>query len=124
MVARMVSYAAAEQGEARLVSVTGLLSTLLEFREGDWKASGIRVSDLISREPLFVLGSQGQLEQVFLNLLVHSEQSLAQAQQKSITVRTSLLARRLLVQISFTSPPELRKVEDTAAVLGITRSVM
>src|SRR5207249_10815092 len=50
--------------------------------------------------------------------------SLAQAPQKSITVRTSVLARRLLVQISFTSPPELRKVEDTAAVLGITRSVM
>src|SRR5438552_10724998 len=114
MVARMVSYAAAEQGEARLVSVTGLLSTLLEFRDGDWKASGIRVRDLTSREPLFVLGSHGQLEQVFLNLLVHAEQSLADADQKTITVRTSLLAKRLLVEISFSSPPELRKPEETA----------
>ena len=50
--------------------------------------SGIRVRDLTSREPLYVLGSQGQLEQVFLNLFVHAEQSLADAPQKTITIRT------------------------------------
>jgi CheY-like chemotaxis protein len=124
MVARLVSFAAAEQVEARPVEITGLLRSLIEFREGDWKASGIKVRDLTSREPLFVIGSQGQLEQVFLNLFVHVEQSLAQAEQKSMTIRTSLLARRLLVEISFTSPPELRKMEDTASVLGVTRSVI
>jgi CheY-like chemotaxis protein len=124
MVSRLVSFASAEQAEARPVDVTALLRNLIEFREGDWKASGIRVVDLTSREPLFVHGSQGQIEQVFLNLLVHAEQSLADAPQKSITVRTSLLAKRLLVEISFTSPAELRKPEDTAAVLGVTRSVI
>jgi CheY-like chemotaxis protein len=82
------------------------------------------VRDLTSPESLFVLGSQGQLEQVFLNLFVHAEQSLAGAEQKSITIRTSTLAKRLLVEISFTSPAELRKPEDTAAVLGVTRSVI
>ena len=107
MVARLVSYAAAEQGDARPVDVSGLLRNLIEFREGDWKASGIRVRDLTSRESLYVLGSQGQLEQVFLNLLVHAEQSLAEAEQKSITIRTSLLAKRLLVEISFTRPSEI-----------------
>ena len=71
-----------------------------------------------------MLGSQGQLEQVFLNLFVHAEQSLAGAEQKSITIRTSVLAKRLLVEISFTSPSELRKPEDMAAVLGVTRSVI
>jgi GAF domain-containing protein/CheY-like chemotaxis protein len=124
MVSRLVSFASAEQAEARPVDVIALLRNLIEFREGDWKASGIRVVDLTSREPLFVHGSQGQIEQVFLNLLVHAEQSLADAPQKSITVRTSLLAKRLLVEISFTSPAELRKPEDTAAVLGVTRSVI
>jgi len=124
MVARLVSFAAAEQVEARPVEVGGLLRNLIEFREGDWKASGIRVRDLTSREPLIVIGSQGQLERVFLNLFVHVEQRLAQAEQKSLTIRTSLLARRLLVEISFSSPPELRKMEDTASVLGVTRSVI
>jgi CheY-like chemotaxis protein len=124
MVSRLVSYAAAEQGEARPVDISALLRTLIEFREGDWKATGIRVRDLTSRESLFVLGSQGQLEQVFLNLFVHAEQSLAGAEQKSITIRTSMLAKRLLVEVSFTSPSELRKPEDMAAVLGVTRSVI
>jgi GAF domain-containing protein len=124
MVSRLVSYAAAEQAEARPVDISALLRSLIEFREGDWKATGIRVRDLTSTEPLFVLGSQGQLEQVFLNLFVHAEQSLAVAELKSITIRSSMLAKRLLVEISFTSPAELRKPEDMAAVLGVTRSVI
>jgi len=123
MVARLVSYASAEQ-EARPISITALLRTLIEFREGDWKASGIKVRDLTMREPLNVLGSQGQLEQVFLNLLVHAEQSLADATQKTITIRTSVLARRLLVEIAFTAPPQSRNPEEVAGVLGLTRSVI
>jgi GAF domain-containing protein/CheY-like chemotaxis protein len=124
IVSRLVSYAEAEQAEARPVDISALLRTLIEFREGDWKATGIRVRDLTAPEPLFVLGSQGQLEQVFLNLFVHAEQSLAGSEQKSIAIRTNTLAKRLLVEISFTSPAELRKPEDTAAVLGVTRSVI
>lgn len=124
MVSRLVSFAAAEQTEARPVDISGLLRTLIEFREGDWKATGIRVRDLTSREAQFVLGSQGQLEQVFLNLFVHAEQSLASAEQKSLTIRTSMLARRLLVEISYTSPLELSKPEEMAAILGVTRSVI
>ena len=124
MVARLVSFAAAEQFEAHPVCITTLLRNLIEFREGDWKASGIRVRDLTSREPLYVLGSQGQLEQVFLNLFVHAEQSLAGAPQKAITIRTSVLAKRLVVEVAFTAAPGWRKPEETAAVVGVTRSVI
>jgi GAF domain-containing protein/CheY-like chemotaxis protein len=124
MVERLVSFAAAEQGEARAIDMGELLRSLVEFRVGDWRASGIRVQDLISREPIFVLGSRGQLEQVFLNLLVHAEQSLARAPQKTITIRTSVLARRLLVEIAFSAPPQSGNPEETAAVLGVTRSVI
>ena len=124
MVSRLVSYAAAEQAEAKSVDISALLANLIEFREGDLKASGIRIRNLVSRDAMFVLGSQGQLEQVFLNLLVHAEQSLAESEHKTITVRTSLLAKRVLVEISFSSPSDLRKPEDTAAVLGVTRGVV
>lgn len=124
IVARLVSYAAAEQSEARPVSVGALLRTLIEFREGDWKASGIRLTETISREPLTVPGSQGQLEQVFLNLLVHAEQAIAESPRKTISIRTSVLAKRLLVEISFSAAPESSKPEDAASILGITRSVV
>jgi len=104
IVERLVSYASADQGDARHVEVGALLRTLIEFREGDWKASGIRARDVTMPEPVFVLGSRGQLEQVFLTLLVHAEQALAEAPQKNITVRTSVLAKRLLVEIVFSGP--------------------
>ncbi|MGA3239976.1 MAG: GAF domain-containing protein [Bryobacteraceae bacterium] len=124
MVARLVSFAAAEQPVARPVSISALLRNLIEFREGDWKASGIRLQEMISREPLHVLGSQGQLEQVFLNLLVHVEQSLAESPKKVVTIRTSLMGKRLLLEISFSAPPEPSQPEGTAAILGVTRSVI
>jgi GAF domain-containing protein len=124
MVARLVSFAAAEQPVARPVSISALLRNLVEFREGDWKASGIRLHETISREPLHVLGSQGQLEQVFLNLLVHVEQSLAESPKKIISIRTSLMGKRILTEISFSAPPEPSQPEGTAAILGVTRSVI
>ncbi len=124
IVDRLVSYAEAEQSEVRPVAIGALLRNLIEFREADWKASGIRVLDLTTREPLFVLGSQGQLEQVLLNLLVHAEQSLTESGQKLITIRTSELAKRLLIEITFTGPPVSRKPGDAAAVLGVARSVV
>jgi len=123
MVSRLVSFAA-EQVEARPVCINTLLHNLIEFREGDWKASGIRVRNLTSREPLYVLGSQGQLEQAFLNMLVHAEQSLAGVPQKVLTIRTSVLAKRLLVEVAFSAPPESRQAGETAAVLGLTRTVV
>jgi len=124
MVARLVTFASSEQVEARPVAVGDLLLRLIDFREGDWRASGIRVRDLVFREPLKVLGSHGQLEQVFLNLLVHAEQALAGTQQKTLTIRTSVLAKRLLVEISFSAPGEWRNVEETTSVLGLTQSVV
>ncbi len=124
MVTRLVSFASNEQVEARPVDVNGLLRALIDFREGDWKASGIRVRDLTASDPIYVLGSHGQLEQVFLNLLLHAEQSLMDTASKALTVRTSLLARRLLVEISFSASVEDRKPEETAAVLGVSRSVV
>jgi len=124
MVARLVSFAAAEQPVAKPVSISGLLRNLIEFREGDWKATGIRLRENISREPLHVLGSQGQLEQVFLNLLVHVEQSLAESPKKTVTIRTSVMGKRLLTEISFSAPPQPSQPEETAAILGVTRSVI
>jgi GAF domain-containing protein len=125
VVARLVTFASSEQVEARPVAVGDLLRRLIDFRENDWKASGIRLRDVVLHEPLKVLGSHGQLEQVFLNLLVHAEQALVEAQEKTLTIRTSVLAKRLLVEISFSAPPEWRSnAEETAAVLGVTNSVV
>jgi GAF domain-containing protein/CheY-like chemotaxis protein len=125
MVARLVGFSGSELVEARPVCISTLLRDLIEFRKGDWKASGIRIVDLISPEPLFVLGARGQLEQVFLNLLVHAEQSLAESATKAISIRTIVLSKQLVVEIAFTAPPEPpHRAAETASLLGVTRSVI
>jgi len=123
IVARLVSFAAG-QVESSLVDVNVLLRNLIEFRLADWKASGIRVCDLTGEDSICVLGSQGQLEQVFLNLLVHGEQLLADAPERVISVRTSQLAKRALIEIGFSFPGEGSPDEGAAGVLGVARSVI
>lgn len=124
MVARLTAFGGSDAVEARPVCVSTLLRSLIEFRQADWKASGIRIDGPIPREPLFVAGSLGQLEQVFLNLLVHAEQSLAEAPQKTITIGATVLNKRLLVEIAFTAPPDLHQADEAASVLSVTRSVI
>jgi signal transduction histidine kinase/CheY-like chemotaxis protein len=104
IVSRLMSFARTEKAEARPVEINSLLSSLMEFLAGKWKAAGIQVTDRLSAEPIHVLGFHGQLEQVFLNLFVHAEQAMANAEQRHLYISTSLLARRVLVAISYTGP--------------------
>jgi CheY-like chemotaxis protein len=70
-------------------------------------------------EPLAVLGSEGQLEQVFLDLVMHAEQALADATEKLITLRTMRLARKALVDISYSAPDAAAGPDAGAATLGL-----
>jgi K+-sensing histidine kinase KdpD/CheY-like chemotaxis protein len=101
IVDRLVGFAGTGQAQTQPVELNGLLRNLIEFREREWKVRGIRARSLLADDPMIVLGSHGQLEQVFLNLLVHAEQSLSESSEKTIAIRTSLVARRILVEIGF-----------------------
>src|SRR5665213_132817 len=101
IVSRLVSFARPAETVARLVDVNALGSGLLQFREPEWKALGLRVQNHLSPEPALVLGVQGQIEEVFLNLLVSAEQSAARSAAKTLEVSSSLLAGRVVVEIRY-----------------------
>lgn len=101
IVRRLVSFGSTERVEAKPVEINGLLSGLMEFREREWKASGVRVEKSLSPEPVWMLGAQGQLEQVFLNLLVHAEQLAAAVPDGAIRVASSVVAKRVLVEVAY-----------------------
>jgi len=128
IVIRLVGFAGAGQAQPQPVELNGLLRNLIEWRAREWKVRGIRVHSLLAEEPMTVLGSHGQLEQVFLNLLVHAEQSLSEASEKLITIRTSLIARRILVEIGYSGPQTgadpFSGLPDEAASLGVCRSLI
>lgn len=124
IVARLVGFAGTSQTQPQPVEINAVLRNLIEFREREWKVRGIHVRSLLADEPATVMGSHGQLEQVFLNLLVHAEQSLSDASEKLITIRTSQIARRILAEIGYSGPhlgadPLAQWSEESAGALGL-----
>src|ERR1700722_918622 len=97
IVTRLVGFAGVGEARPQPVEMNGLVRSLIEFREREWKVRGIRVHSLLAEEPMTVMGSQSQIEQVFLNLLVHAKQLLFDSSEKLITIRTSLIGRRALI---------------------------
>jgi len=104
IVNRLVSFARRSDAVAQHVDVGGVVAGLVRFREPEWKALGLRVQHRIGTEASPVLGVEGQLEQVILNLLVHAEQCAAQTAAKSIFIKTGVLAGRALVEIDYSAP--------------------
>ncbi len=130
IVTRLVSFVQPENAQAEPVELNLLVRNLMQFREREWKACGIQLRNLTKETPLYVLGSQGQLEQVILNLFVHAEQSLEEALEKRITVRADLLANRVFIEIGYSaalqpatagegSPPLAYHAQGEAATLGL-----
>jgi len=112
IVSRLVSFGKVEQGELGRVDLNGLLSSLLKFRAPEWKVKGVETQAQLAPKRAIVMGSAGQLEQVLLNLLVDAEKSAAEAVEKTIVVSTSLLAKRVLVEILYpTRSSELHRTD-------------
>ncbi len=103
IVARLDSLAKVEQTEVQAVDLAAMVAGLLQFREPECKAKGVEIRSQLAAKPTIIMGSPEQLEQVLLNLLVDAEKSAAEAREKVITVSSSLLARRMLVEILYST---------------------
>ena len=101
IVSRLVSFARPAESGTRLVDVSALAGSLMQFREPEWKALGLRVQNRLSPESAMVLGVPGQIEEVFLNLLVAAEQRAARSPAKTLEVTSSRIAGRVVVEIHF-----------------------
>lgn len=133
IVARLVSFGKVEQSEVEPVELNGMLSDLLKFRAPEWKVKGVEILSQFSPKRATVMGSAGQLEEVLLNLLVDAEKSAADAREKTIAVSTSLLAKRVLVEILYpTRSTEFHRADSTdgelvgsgALGLGVCRGII
>lgn len=101
IVARLISFGRSEEVTAKPVDINGMLRDLLQFREREWKTLAIQMTDRMSRDAAVVIGAQGQLEQVLLNILLYAERAVSETGSKQISVETSTLGRRVLVEVAF-----------------------
>jgi signal transduction histidine kinase/CheY-like chemotaxis protein len=101
IVSRLVSFARPDDSAARPVDVNALVTGLMEFRDPEWKTLELRVQNRLATDPALVIGVQGQMEQVFLNLLIHAEQCAAEAPGKAISAASTVIGGRVLVEIGY-----------------------
>lgn len=126
IVSRLVSFVRTGPDEGTLIELNELLRRLCGFREREWKARGISVRCTPPREPVLVSGSAGQLEQAFLNLLVHAEQALADSPVKEMTIELRELAGRARIEIGYSTAenPGSDAAAQDGSGLTICRSVI
>ncbi len=135
IVSRLVSFAREdESGTPRIVDVNSICAELIRFREPEWRALGLRVQNRLLPDPAPVLASHGQIEQVFLNLLVHAEQHASKSAAKTVSIQSSAMAQRVLVEIAYSispddpAPPDPFSVASTlsgeALGLGVSQGVL
>jgi C4-dicarboxylate-specific signal transduction histidine kinase/CheY-like chemotaxis protein len=105
IVSRLVSFAAPGSEETESVDLNAVLGGLIRFREPEWKGLGIRLQNRLAQAPAIVNGSRGQLEQLFLNLLIHAEQRAATAATKTLSVQSSLMSGLVHVEIGYSLGP-------------------
>jgi hypothetical protein len=106
IVARLVSFANADNASPAEVDASALLAGLAQFRQPHWQAGGLRAQNRTAQGLAPVLGVAAQLEQVFLTLLVLAEQRAAQSQMRTLMLRTAVLAGRVLIEIGHSAETE------------------
>jgi K+-sensing histidine kinase KdpD len=123
IVSRLVSFARPQESGARLVDINAVAASMVQFREPEWKASDVRVQNRLSPEPALVLGVQGQIEEVLLNLLVSAEQAAAASGARFLSISSSRIGGRAVVEISRPDAGS-REPAESNANLDVCRAIV
>lgn len=116
---RLMSFAHPDTASPQAVDVSALIAGLVQFREPEWKARGLRVQNRLIPEPALALGARGQLEQLFLSLLVHAEQCTATATGRTLALSSSRMGGRIVVEIHYSSDVPRESLAEAGDALGI-----
>jgi signal transduction histidine kinase/CheY-like chemotaxis protein len=103
IVGRLVSYAKPEEKEIKPVDVIAVLNSLAEFRNREWDQKSIHVRMALPHASWLVLCDQSEIEQAFLNLLVHAEQSIANQTDRHLTIGGRTQGKHALIFFDYTS---------------------
>lgn len=110
IVARLVSFGREDDPpSSALVNVNELAAELIHFREPEWRSLRLVAQHHLSNEPAPVTGFRNQIEQALLNLIVHAEHRAAHSAARTLSIESSVMARKVFVEIAYSNSGE----EDT-----------
>jgi signal transduction histidine kinase/CheY-like chemotaxis protein len=100
IVQHLLAFSRMERSEPRPLDLFGLVSSIVEMRQVECAAKGVRLETSLPISALQVVGDQAQLEQVFLSLLLYAEQTAAATESKAVSVVGRPIGKRVLISIS------------------------
>lgn len=107
IVARLVSFGREDDPPSgALVNINELAAELIHFREPEWKSLGLSAQHRLSNDPAPVTGFRSQIEQALLNLIVHAEHRAARSPARTLSIQSSVMARKVLIEITYSSSGE------------------
>ncbi|HYP13411.1 MAG TPA: GAF domain-containing protein [Bryobacteraceae bacterium] len=101
VVDHLVGLARMERSEPKPLDLFSLVSSIVELRQEECALKGVQLESSLPLVSLQVLGDRGQLEQVFLGLLLHAERSAATSATKNISVTGRLVGKRIQIGINY-----------------------
>ena len=103
------------------VDVTSVLRALASAREKEWESWGLAVKNRLEHRPAFTTGIAGQLEQVFLHLLMHAEQRAQTSDAKALTFGSRTEKGKASIEISYSVPASAasKSEENPLLTLGL-----
>lgn len=99
----LIAFSRMERNEPKPLDLFAVLSSVLSLRQKECELKGIRLENALPVSPVQVVMDRGRLEQVFLTLVVHAEQSAAASQDRAVSVSGRFIGKKVQVSIAYST---------------------
>ncbi|HEX7364991.1 MAG TPA: PAS domain S-box protein [Dehalococcoidia bacterium] len=105
IVKKLLAFARQTKPEQRYVNINELIRNTLDLRAYELSANNIKVTLQLARDIPMTMADPGQLQQVFLNLIINAETEMKQAHDKGkLTIKTERMDGTLRITFKDTGP--------------------
>jgi len=105
IVKKLLVFARQAKPEQRYVNINELIRNTLELRAYELSANNIKVALQLTRDMPMTIADPGQLQQVFLNLIINAETEMKQAHDKGrLTIKTEKMNGTMRITFKDTGP--------------------
>jgi PAS domain S-box-containing protein len=105
IVKKLLTFARQTKPEERYVNINELIRNTLELRAYELSANNIKVTLQLTRDMPMTIADPGQLQQVFLNLIINAETEMKLANDKGkLSIKTERMNNTLQISFKDTGP--------------------
>jgi signal transduction histidine kinase/ActR/RegA family two-component response regulator len=114
IVKKLLAFARQTKPEQRYVNINELIRNTLELRAYELSASNIKVNLQLTRDMPMTIADPGQLQQVFLNLIINAETEMKLARDGGkLSIKTEMMNSTFRITFKDTGPGIAKEILET-----------